>query len=163
MTRVLVAFGSRMGGTAGIAERVAETLRDRGLEVTVLRARQVRSPDGYDAALVGSAIYAGQWRGEAVRLLRRMARARVHLPLWLFHSGPLEVEDVPQAQALPDEVGRLAEALHACEAVTFGGRLPEHPTGFVARLMARKRAGDWRDFDRVADWANGVADSLLAS
>jgi menaquinone-dependent protoporphyrinogen oxidase len=152
-----------MGGTAGIAERVAETLRDRGLEVTVLRARQVRTLDGYDAALVGSAIYAGQWRGEAVRLLRRMARAEAHVPLWLFHSGPLEVEDVPETQALPDEVGRLAETLHAREAVTFGGRLPEHPKGFVAKLMARKRAGDWRDFDRVADWANGVADALLAS
>src|SRR4030065_460577 len=38
MAKVLVAYGTKMGGTQGIAERIAETLRSRGHEVTLAAA-----------------------------------------------------------------------------------------------------------------------------
>ncbi|MFQ5837155.1 MAG: flavodoxin domain-containing protein [Thermoplasmata archaeon] len=157
-----MAFGSKMGGTASIAERLVETLRGRGLEASLQTARKVRSLDGFDATVVGSAIYASRWRPEAVHLLRRMAKSGPHIPVWLFHSGPLGVEGTPEAQPLPKDVRSFADQLDTRDVITFGGRLRDNPKGFVAKLIAKNRAGDWRDFDRVLDWANAIADALAA-
>lgn len=162
MARVLVAYGSKMGGTAGIAERIADTLQGRGHEVTLAPAREVPRRTAWDAAVVGSGLYAGRWRGEAVRLLKRLARpgekpARV----WLFHSGPLGDEHADDPAALPKRVQRLSAKLSAEDVVTFGGRLAADAGGFVAKAMARNAmAGDWRRLDHAEAWANSIAGSL---
>ena len=160
MARVLVAYGSKMGGTAGIAQRIADTLRGRGMDVSLRPAGEVGGVDDYDAILVGSAIYTGRWHPEAVRLVHRIADAGVQSPVWLFHSGPLDVEGTLEAQPLPRSVTRWTDRLNMQEVKTFGGRLPADPKGFVARAMAKTMAGDWRNLPAVAVWAEGVADTL---
>jgi menaquinone-dependent protoporphyrinogen oxidase len=161
MAKVLVAYGSKMGGTAGIAERVAETLRARGHEVTLAPAGEVPRKATFDAAVVGSGIYAGRWRGEAIRLLKRLAGAGDSMPVWLFHSGPLGDDHGDDPQAVPQSVQALAERMGAREVVTFGGRLPEDAEGFIAKAMARNgQAGDWRRLDQVTAWAKTIADEL---
>lgn len=163
MAKVLVAYGTKMGGTAGIAERVAEALRARGHAVTLLPAGRAGSAEGVEAAVVGSGLYAGRWRPEAVRLLRRLARTGGNLPLWLFHSGPLGDDLAEQPQPLPKAVLPLAERLGAHDVVTFGGRLPGDARGFIAKAMARNgKAGDWRQLDQAAAWANAIADDLAS-
>ena len=42
--KVLVAYASRHGSTRGIAERIAETLQARGLEVTIRTAKDAGEP-----------------------------------------------------------------------------------------------------------------------
>jgi menaquinone-dependent protoporphyrinogen oxidase len=161
MAKVLVAYGTKMGGTEGIAERVAEALRGRGHEVTLARAGEVARKAQFDAAVVGSGLYMGRWRAEAVRLLRRLARSGRKMPVWLFHSGPLGDEAAEEPQPLPKKVQPLAERLEAHDVVTFGGRLAEDAQGFIAKAMARNgKAGDWRDLDQVAAWGNAIADEL---
>ena len=60
--RVLVTFGSRMGGTAGIAGQIDEVLRRAGLEVVLLPAKAVRSATlaDVDAAVRTAAMQASQ-------------------------------------------------------------------------------------------------------
>ena len=70
MRQVLVAYGSVMGSTAEIAEWIAEELRRAGLQVVVCDATTAPSPNGFQAVVVGSAVYHGRWRPEAVRFLR---------------------------------------------------------------------------------------------
>ena len=53
--RVLVAYGTKYGATAEIAEVIATTLRTAGFEVDALPARDVRSLEGYQAVVLGSA------------------------------------------------------------------------------------------------------------
>jgi menaquinone-dependent protoporphyrinogen oxidase len=163
MAKVLVAYGSKMGGTAGIAERIADTLRGRGHQVTLAAAGAVPRGMAWDAAVVGSGLYADHWKKEAVRLLKRLGRpgekpARV----WLFHSGPLgdEHADDPVALHLPGQ--RLAERLGAEDVVTFGGRFREEDaSGFIAKAMAKGGVlGDWRRLDHAEAWANTIAGSL---
>ena len=123
MAKVLVAYGSKMGGTAGIAERVAETLKGRGHQVTLAPAGKVPGKMSWDAAVVGSGLYAGRWRREAVRLLRRLAGpGEKPGRVWLFHSGPLGDEHADDPEPLPGKVRALAERLGAADVVTFGGR-----------------------------------------
>ncbi|MEV5973158.1 hypothetical protein [Streptomyces sp. NPDC051921] len=49
--RVLVAYGSKAGAPAGLAEEIGETLRD----------------DGFDAVVLGGALSAGHWTGRMRR------------------------------------------------------------------------------------------------
>ena len=161
MAKVLVAYGTKMGGTQGIAERIAETLRSRGHEVNLTGAGDAPRKAQFDAAVVGSGLYAGHWRREAVRLLKRLARSGVAPRVWLFHSGPLGDEHAADPQALPQKVQALAERLGAADVVTFGGRLTADAPGPITRAVARKViAGDWRQLDHAAAWANAIADEL---
>ncbi len=160
MARVLVAFGSKRGGTRGIAETLAERLRELGLEVDLFPAGKVRSVQGYDGVVVGSALYAGRWRSEAVRMLRRLAKAPDHPRVWVFHSGPLGDEGASEPQKLPGKVATLAEKLDAPPVVTIGGRLEADAKGFIASKMAKNVAGDWRDPEQIRVLADRVAAAL---
>ena len=60
MTNVLVTYGSRHGGTRGIAERIGEVLRDGGLEAVVAPAEDVTDVRTEEAVLVGSWALHGQ-------------------------------------------------------------------------------------------------------
>ena len=161
MAKVLVAYGTKMGGTKGIAEVVAEALRSRGHEVTLAGADEVPRKERFDAAVIGSGLYGGRWRPEAVRLLKRLARSGVAPRLWLFHSGPLGDDHVGDPQALPEKVQALAERLGAADVITFGGRLSGDAGGFIAKAMVRNgKGGDWRQLDHAAAWANAIADEL---
>ncbi len=156
---VLVAYGSKMGGTAGLAEAIGARLERRGFDVDTLPAGSVESVDGYRVIVLGSAIYTNRWRPESLRLLRRIAGKANATPLWIFHSGPLgELADEPQA--LPKKAALLTEDLNVIDVKTFGGRLPAKPPGLVARLLARKEAGDFRNFDDLFAWADGIANAI---
>jgi menaquinone-dependent protoporphyrinogen oxidase len=161
--RVLVTYGSKMGGTAGIAEVVGDELRREGLEVDVLPAHLVRTAEGYDGFVVGGALYASRWHRDARRFVRRYARhLRAH-PTWLFSSGPLD--DSATEHDLPPTilVHHLGNLIGARGHLTFGGRLPADATGFPATSMAKEHAGDWRDLERARVWAVGIARSLEGS
>ena len=162
MAKVLVAYGTKMGGTAGIAERVAEALRTRGHEVTLSPAGKVPRKEQFDAAVIGSGLYAGRWRREAARLLKRMARSGASpRRVWLFHSGPLGDDHADDPVLLPKSVQAAAERLGAEDVVTFGGRLEADSPGPIAQAMARNgMAGDWRQLDQAAAWGNAIADEL---
>jgi len=156
-----VAYGTKMGGTAGIAEQVAEALRVRGHDITLTPAGRTPRRASFDAAVVGSALYGGRWRSAAVRLLRRLARSEPRPRVWLFHSGPLGDDQADTPMPLPKKVRGPAARLGARDVVTFGGRLPGEASGFIAKAMLRQgRGGDWRQLDQAAAWGNAIADEL---
>ena len=86
---VLVAYSSKRGSTAEIAETLAATLRREGLGVCLERAEDVRSLERYDAVVLGSAVYMKRWRGEAKHFLKRHRKALRQKPFWVFSSGPV--------------------------------------------------------------------------
>ena len=58
---ILIVAASRSGWTAGIAEWIADEIRQAGHQVTLAPADSAPSPNGFDAAFVGSGIRAGKW------------------------------------------------------------------------------------------------------
>ncbi|MBK9178748.1 MAG: flavodoxin [Acidimicrobiales bacterium] len=170
MDRVLVAYGSKYGATAEIAEAIGAALKANGLEVDVKRARSARSLAGYWAAVVGSAVYAGHWRGDALRFLGDHRDWLAQHPVWLFSSGPVgeddEDADVDETErwTKPKKVQQLAAEIGARDHVVFGGRVDEE-RGFIRKRMARnmpEATRDRRDWDEIAAWAAGIA-AVLAS
>lgn len=160
--KILVAYGSERGGTAGIAERIAATLRERGDDVTLAPAERVRDVRGYDAVVLGGALYAFRWHAAARRFVMRHAKALREREVWTFSSGPLddsaskkEIAPIPQVQRLIDHVGARGHA-------TFGGRLEANAKGFPASAMAKESAGDWRDWQRIESWARELRAALDA-
>jgi hypothetical protein len=73
--RVLVTAATKYRATTEIAQAIAEVLGEHGLEPTVLPPAQVEGVDGYDAAVVGSAVYAGHWLKPGRELVERHAGA----------------------------------------------------------------------------------------
>ncbi len=158
--RVLVTWGSKLGGTKGIARIVAEELEYRGVEVALLPATQLRGVKGFDAVIIGGAIYASRWHKAAVRFVERNVEALRRMPVWLFSSGPLDnsadVRSIPPVK----EVAALMERVGALGHATFGGKLPADAKGFPANAMAREHSGDWRNPERVHAWAAEIAEAL---
>ena len=164
MTTVLIACASKMGGTREIAAVIGEVLHSAGLRVQVRDAREVAGLDGVDAVVIGSAVYSGRWRGEAVRLLEKATARRPPIPIFLFQSGPCGPEASTQQVPAPKRVSTLVTEAGAAPPVTFGGRLEAATArGFLAKKMAKgPRAGDFRDFDRIRQYDRSIAAELIS-
>jgi menaquinone-dependent protoporphyrinogen oxidase len=158
--RVLVAWGSKLGGTEGIARIIADELKALGFQADLMQASEVRDLRGYHAAIVGGALYANRWHRDARRLVTRHIADLRRIPVWLFSSGPLDASadgsDIPPTSQVTVLMERIGASGHA----TFGGRLSADVKGFLAAAMARKLSGDWRNPDRIRAWAGELARSL---
>lgn len=158
--RVLITYGSKRGGTAGIAEIIAHGLRDGGHTADIVTPRSGVDVRAYDAVIIGGALYANRWHGDARRFVRRHTTELRERLVWLFSSGPLD-DSANQAEIPPTrQVARLSARIGARGHVTFGGRLAQNARGFLASRMAKTHAGDWRDEARIKAWAAETASAL---
>ncbi len=162
---VLIAYASKHSSTAEIAERIAAAMREAGCAAEARPASEVRDLSGYDAVVLGSAVYAKRWRPAARAFARRHARALRELPLWLFSSGPFGAPEEHPTAPTPPLAERLVAQLGAREHVMLGGRVPLDPHNFVERSMLKNtppEKRDARDWPAIEAWARGVAEQVLA-
>ncbi|MGO9828896.1 MAG: flavodoxin domain-containing protein [Myxococcaceae bacterium] len=154
--RVLITWGSKRGGTEGIARMVGEALRSQGVEVDVLAPREARAATGFDAAIIGGALYANRWHARARQFVRERQTDLRKVPVWFFSSGPLD--DSATRAAIPPtrQVEILMERVGAQGHITFGGRLAPD----AATALAKTHSGDWRDSEKIRAWALTVAEAL---
>ena len=163
---VLVAYASKRGSTGEIAETIAATLRREGLGVCLERAENVQGLDGYDAVVLGSAVYMKRWRGDARHFLKKHRKALRQKPFWVFSSGPVgdPANDNPDWME-PPKIAEKVEELGGKGHVVFGGCLPSEPTGFMVKAMVEgtpREFRDRRDWAQIRDWAHQIASSLVA-
>jgi menaquinone-dependent protoporphyrinogen oxidase len=158
--RVLVAYGSERGSTAEIAGALGDELTRAGLPADVRPAEAVLDVRPYGAVILGGALYMGRWHPAARRFARKYHGALRGMPVWLFSSGPLDgtadEREIPPVRF----VAGLAADIRARGHATFGGRLAPDAKGFMAATMAKKMAGDFRNWDRIREWARRVAREL---
>lgn len=162
--RVLVAYATKNGSTAGIAKAIGEELDRMGLATDVHEVSEIRDLSPYRAVVLGSALYLGRWQKEALKFGKRHADELLRVPVWLFASGPLDRSadetDIPPVEAAVE----LASRIHARGHRTFGGRVTEETKGFVAQSMVKQgRGGDFRNFDQIHGWAQEIGNELLAT
>lgn len=163
---VLVAYASKRGSTAEIAETVAATLRREGLGVCLEPCESVRSLDDYDAVVLGSAVYMKRWRGDARHFLKKHRKALRQKPFWVFSSGPVgdPAKDNPdwiEPPKLAEKVEDLGGRGHA----VFGGCLPSEPKGMMEKAMVDgvpNEYRDRRDWGEIRGWAKQIASELVA-
>ena len=76
--------------------------------------------------------------------------------MWVFSSGPLDDSAAAGDLAPAASVAKLAREVEVSGHMTFGGYLDKRPQGFLARQMARRYAGDWRDAKQVDEWVRHI-------
>jgi menaquinone-dependent protoporphyrinogen oxidase len=160
---ILIAVASKHGSTEEIAAALTEELRAAGLTVDLRDADAVDNIDPYDAVVLGSAIYAGNWLPAARHFAELYTAALAQRPVWVFSSGPLAADD----SSPTDDLQRLAAPLGAVpvrEHRIFAGKLDKDELGLVDWLIAtavKAPQGDFRDWEVIRAWARGIAAALL--
>jgi menaquinone-dependent protoporphyrinogen oxidase len=160
--KVLVASASKHGSTEGIAEAIAERLRQLGHDAMASRAVDVPDLDGFHAVVLGSAVYLGSWMKEATDFAEVNTDVLSRLPVWLFSSGPLGTE-VEDDEEQPRQLAELTERLQPRAHRMFFGALDRNKLGFGERMMVKAVKapdGDFRDWNAISAWAGEIAREL---
>ncbi len=161
-TRILVGHATRYGSTQEVAEAIAATLREHGLEVDVRPLREVRELSGYNAIVLGAPLFMFHWHDDALHFLSRHRAALVELPVAVFALGPVhephdEVEWHESRGQLDKELTEFPWFKPAALEI-FGGKYDPARIRFPLSMFAGKvPPSDIRDWNAIRTWANDLA------
>jgi menaquinone-dependent protoporphyrinogen oxidase len=165
---VVVAYASKCGSTADVAQRVGMKLRTQGCEVEIADVNKLKRLPDCDAVVLGTAIRMGKPLGVMRRFVaRNLARLR-SLPVAAFSVGMTLRDDTGDSRAAAAaSIRPLAERCRACDIATFAGAVFANKLPFPFNKAAEKpegvlSAGDFRDWDAIEAWADGLPASLSA-
>ena len=165
-TRVLVAYASKYGATAEIAERIVEVISEEGLQADVLPVKDVKDLEPYQAVVLGTAAYMFQWRKEAVKFLQNNEKALAGLLVWIFVSGPAGEGDpveLLEGRVVPEKMKPVIEHIKPVDLTVFHGVINLEKMNFLERnvmKMMKSPEGDFRDWDAITAWAMAIAGEL---
>jgi len=162
--KVLVAYASRAGSTGGVAEAIAKTLCENGASVDVRLAKDVSDVSAYQAVVVGSAIYMGQWMGEAVEFVEKNRAALGQRPTAYFCVCSTLREDTPENRRTVTAYldGVRAKVQPVSEGL-FAGALDYSKQSFLYRMIVKAMKaseGDWRNWDAIRAWSKELVPAL---
>lgn len=161
--RVLVAYASKYGATAGIAERIGEVLRRQGVQADVVSAERAGDLAPYTAVVVGSGVYAGNWLKGAAAFLSRHEAELATRPVWLFSDGPTGEGDpvaLMKGWRFPQGLQAVADRIRPRDIALFHGALDPAKLNWAERLILRAikaPVGDYRDWPAIEAWAGEIA------
>jgi menaquinone-dependent protoporphyrinogen oxidase len=156
--KVLVTAASRHGSTAEIATIIAGILQASDIDAEALPLEDVGSVVDYDAVILGSAVYDGQWLEPARAFATRNADDLATRPVFLFSSGPLGYP--PRRPVEPADAVAVGTTTGAMDLQVFPGRLIGRDLSLPERLIAMKKHspyGDFRPWDDIIDWTREIA------
>jgi menaquinone-dependent protoporphyrinogen oxidase len=164
---VLVAYASKAGSTAEVAAVIARRLADAGLAVDLRRAGNVRAVDGYRAVVVGSAIRAGQWLGEARGFVKTHREALAARKTAFFTLCMTLQEDTPgNRKKVALYLKPVREVLEPDWIEFFAGRMEYRRLALGPRLIVKAmkvREGDFRDRNAIGSWADRLVEEIPAA
>ena len=162
--RVLICTASRHEATTGIGDAIALQLRRAGHEVVHVAPEVIESLEGYDAVVLGSAVYVGHWLHAATAFAERFSEALRQRPVWLFSSGPLG--DLSKPTPEPADLPGVLAATGAREHRVFAGRLDRSRLGVGERVVVavvHAPDGDQRPWATIMAWGDTIAADLAQS
>ena len=164
--KILVAYATKYGATAKIAEKIGLVLREAGLGTDVLAVKSVKDLSPYKAIVLGSAVYIGKWRKDASAFLKDNEAALAEKPVWLFSSGPTgkgTPDDLLKGWRFPKALQPVAERIRPRDLVIFHGDVNSEKLSGVEKWMVKNvkaPSGDFRDWGAITSWAESIADDL---
>ena len=164
--KILVAYATKYGSTAGIAQKIGEALIDSGWDTDVLPANRVRTLDLYGAVVLGSAVYIGKWRKEAVKFLEANEKKLIDRQVWLFSSGPTGEGDpveLLKGWRLPAALQPIADRIRPQDITVFHGCVNLDKLNFTEKWMLNSvnaSVGDFREWNAISAWATSIGEVL---
>jgi len=166
-TNILVTYASKYGATKEIAEKIGEVIRQAGLQADVLPVDSIRDLNPYQAIILGSAVYIGNWQKEAVKFLQDNEKIMTDRPVWLFSSGPTGEGDPVELLSgwhLPPALQPVADRIRPRDIAVFHGNINPDRINFIekwaVKSLVKKPFGDFRDWNTIVAWATRIAVAL---
>ena len=165
--QILVAYATKYGATAEIAEKIGQVLRQAGLRTDVLPANRVGDVIPYQAVILGSAVYIGKWLKDAVKFLQANENALAERQVWLFSSGPTgegERAAFMKGRRFPEALQPIADRIRPRDIAVFHGVVDVKKLNPLHKWMISKvetPIGDFRDWDIITSWATAIANELI--
>ena len=162
---VLVTFATRYGSTREVAQSIADTLKESGIEVDFQLIREVRSVEKYQAVVLGAPLYMFRWHKDARRFLSKHRKEIVQRPIAIFALGPIhdEEKEWQDVQKQLDKALAKYPWLNPAAVEIFGGRFDparlRFPYSFLP-AMKKIPASDIRDWAKIKSWAENLRDLL---
>jgi menaquinone-dependent protoporphyrinogen oxidase len=143
--RALVIYGTTHGQTAKIAGRIADTLIDCGVRVTLHAAGDGRDPrpDDFDGVIVAASVHRAAHQPAIVDYARRHRDVLNAHPSALVSVSLTAADDTHQARAATAEmIDKLISKTDWIPAATLGaaGALQFYDYDFMTRLLMRLTA-----------------------
>jgi len=160
--KVLVAYATKYGATAEIAQKVGEVFEQKGISADVLPVGQVKDLSPYRAVVLGSAVYIGRWRKEASRFLKTNEKQLVGCPVWIFSSGPTgEGDPVELANGwrFPSGLQPVIDRIRPRQIVLFHGGIDVNKMKGLEKWMVQKVGAaveDSREWQAITTWAESI-------
>jgi menaquinone-dependent protoporphyrinogen oxidase len=162
--RILVAYASRKGSTAGIAQAIGKELTLEGYTVDVSEMKSVTSLAGYNAVVLGAPVYTGKVTGDVAAFVSTNKDELSRVPVAGFVTGIAPV--FPKTGDVKGFTDQLVTALSPVRPVAvtmFAGTLDAGKMNLVERsltMLMKVPTGDFRDWDAIAAWAKTLAGKM---
>jgi len=169
--KILVAYASRTGFTADVAEAIGKTLAESGVQVEVCRMQDVQDLTPYRAVVAGSAIRGAKWLPEAMQFMQTHQATLARKPFAAFlvcmtlampsadkyRQGVADWLEPVRALVKPVSEGLFAGALDIRQVTSFRDKLMFR----LSVLFGVWSEGDHRDWDAIRAWAESLRPLLL--
>jgi menaquinone-dependent protoporphyrinogen oxidase len=155
--RILVAYATRNGSTAEIAQAIGKELAAKGHTVDVAEIKSVSTLAGYKAVVIGGPLYMGSVDGVVGKFVGKNREQLMNLPVAAFVVGLAPTNPDPEAVGMA--LGALKKSLEPVipvASVIFAGKLDPAKLSFVQRKiteLVKSPVGDFRDWEAIAAWA----------
>lgn len=179
--KILVAYDTKYGSTATVAEKIGDTLCEEGFQVDIRLARRVRKRDlaDYDGVVAGSAIIIEEWLPGTLKFLEKNESVLAGMPVAYFVVCGLRIiyEGITSEEI---EENRIAAIEHYIQPILdeFSEIVPVVDAGLLAGMIDYDKMYpldywamkeffgdhpvygqeyyDGRDWDAIATWAREV-------
>lgn len=163
MARILVAYVSQKGSTAEIAQAIARELQAAGKEADAKEASAVASLEGYDAVVIGGAVYMGRVGGVG-KFVKRHRSELLQRPVAAFAVGLAPASEDTEGIAWDLKGLRSAIApLQPVAETVFAGKLDPVKLSWFQRWIVKRvksPVGDFRDWAAIAAWAKELTGKM---
>jgi menaquinone-dependent protoporphyrinogen oxidase len=167
MTYILVTYASKHNSTAEIAKTIGEVLQQANAsQVDLVPVENVEDITSYDAVILGSAVYAGQWQSKAGNFLKKHEAELSQRPVWLFSSGPIgegDPKDLLKGWKFPEALLPIVERIKPQDIALFHGNLDPTKLNVMERIVVKgvkAPTGDFRDWNVIRGWAYNIVQTL---
>jgi len=141
--RIYIAYATKEGQTAKIADYIAEVVRAHGHEADTVDIGHTRDgvPAGCDGVIVGSSIHMGKHDKHAAAFVRRNREVLERVPSAFFSVSLAAHGDEAEAAGYVEEF-ETETGWRPAQVALFGGALPYTQYGFLTRHLMKKIVGD---------------------
>ena len=155
--RILVAYASKKGSTAGIARAVARELESAGMTVDVIPLESVTSLGAYDALVLGTPVYAGKFLADIPAFASRFSERIARIPVAGFVTGIAPVwPEAGDPDAITEKFVQAMAPGKPVAVTMFAGKFDPREHGILVRSLGKVMkipAGDFRDWGSISAWA----------